>query len=83
MGSPCWLIWGAGRGCLWLLARFDTESAVGLDVGAASEIGLAAGGAAGEGAAEVGGLWAADCVADDGRSWKDCVTAAALLATAA
>jgi len=52
-------------------------------VGAALVIGLAAEGAAGGGAAEVGGLWAADCVADDGRSWKDCVTAAALLATAA
>jgi hypothetical protein len=65
------------------LARFETESAVSLDVGAALVIGLAAEGAAGGGAAEVGGLWAADCVADDGRSWKDCVTAAALLATAA
>ena len=65
------------------MARSDTESALSLDVGAASVIGLAGGGAAGGGAAEIGGLWAADCVADDGRSWKDCVTAAALLATAA
>ena len=71
MASPCWLIWGAGRGCLWLLARSDTESALSLDVGAASVIGLAAGGAAGGGAAEIGGLWAAGCVADGGRSWKD------------
>lgn len=65
------------------MTRFESESAVSLDAGTASVIGLAAGGAAGEGAAEVGGLWAADCVADDGRSWKDCVTAAVLLATAA
>ena len=53
------------------MARSDTESALSLDVGAASVIGLAAGGAAGGGAAEIGGLWAAGCVADDGRSWKD------------